>query len=61
MCSVGRLFGGLASTVTLVEALHASTGVDQLLLAGEVWVTLVAELDLHDATLRAASDEGIAT
>src|SRR3954447_13658491 len=44
------LLGGLAVAVALVEALHAATGVDQLLLAGEERVALVAELDVQLAT-----------
>ena len=38
----------LALAVALVEALDAATGVDQLLLAGEERVALVAQLDLQD-------------
>jgi hypothetical protein len=41
------LFGWLgalcALTVTLVEALYAATGVNELLLAGKEWMTLVAQ------------------
>ena len=51
---------GLARSVALVEALDAATGVDQLLLAGEVRVALVAEFDEKIATLGAARREGVA-
>src|SRR5687768_7727244 len=51
----------LARAVALVEALDAATGVDQLLLAGEVRVALVAELDTQVPGLRALCGEGVAT
>jgi hypothetical protein len=42
-----ELFGWLgalcALTVTLVEALHSATCVDELLLASKEWVALVAQ------------------
>lgn len=41
------LFGWLgalcALSVTLIEALYAATGIDELLLAGKEWVALVAQ------------------
>ncbi len=41
------LSGALALAVALVEALDAAAGVDQLLLAGEERVALVAQLDVQ--------------
>jgi hypothetical protein len=41
-----RAFGRLFETVLLVEAVHTSTGVNQLLLAGVERVTLGADFDL---------------
>src|ERR1019366_7018092 len=52
-CSVLRRRGGyglrlaLAGTVATLETLHSSTGVNQLLLAGEERVTLVAQFDME--------------
>jgi hypothetical protein len=39
-----------ALAVTLVEALDAATGVNQLLLTSEVWVALVAEFNVEIAS-----------
>lgn len=50
----------LALAVTLVEALHASTSVNKLLLTGEEWVALVAEFKRERAALAAASSELVA-
>lgn len=47
--------------MTLVEALYATTRVDQLLLAGEKWVTLVAQLNADVFALCAASGKCVAT
>ena len=41
-----RAFGRLFEAVLLVEAVHTSTGVNQLLLAGVERVTLGADFDL---------------
>jgi hypothetical protein len=41
-----------ALAVTLVEALDAATGVNQLLLTSEVWVALVAEFNVEIASTR---------
>src|SRR5690606_34215656 len=54
----GRRERGLA--VTLLETLDATTAVDQLLLAGEERVALVAELDVHVARLGAPGLERVA-
>ena len=54
-----RSVGALA--VTLVEALHASTGVDKLLLTREEWVALVAEFERDWLALAAACCECVAT
>ena len=45
------LAGALALAVALVEALDAAAGVDELLLAGEERVALVAQLDVQLARL----------
>ena len=47
-----RCVGALA--ITLVEALHASTSVDKLLLTGEEWMALVAKFK-NDRNLAAAT------
>ena len=54
-----RCVGALA--VTLVEALHASTSVDKLLLTGEERVALVAKFKDDRNLATAACGEGIAT
>jgi hypothetical protein len=41
-----------ALAITLVEALDAATGVNQLLLTGEVRVALVAEFNVEIASTR---------
>ena len=51
----------LALAVALVEALHATTGVDKLLLACEERMAFVAEFDIEIATTGAASGERVAT
>ena len=50
----------LALAVAALEALDAATGVDQLLLAGEEGVALVAELDVELAALGRAGGERVA-
>ena len=47
----------LTSAVTLVESLNASTGVDQLLLAGVERMALVAQFQRDGLTLAAACGE----
>jgi hypothetical protein len=50
-----------ALAVTLVEALHASTGVDKLLLTSKERVALVAEFERDWLALAAACSECVAT
>ena len=54
------LAGALALAVALVEALDAAAGVDQLLLAGEERVALIAELDVQLTRLGGARRERVA-
>lgn len=54
-----RCVGALA--VTLVEALHASTGVDKLLLTSKERMALVAEFERDWLALAAACGECVAT
>ena len=49
----------LAGSVTLVEALDTATCIDELLLAGEVRVALVAEFEAEVAGAGALGNEGI--
>ena len=53
-----RCVGALA--VTLVEALHASTGVDELLLACVERVALIAQFERDGLTLDATCGECVA-
>ena len=50
----------LAGSVTLVEALDAATSIDELLLAGEVRVALVAQFKAKRASASALREENIA-
>ena len=50
-----------ALAVTLVEALHASTSVDKLLLTGEEWMALVAKFKNDRNLATTACGESIAT
>ena len=52
---------GLALAVTLVEALDATTGVDKLLLAGEVRVAFIAQFHAKRSRFGAAGGENVAT
>ena len=51
---------GLALAVSLVEALDAATGIDQLLLASEKWVALVTQFDLQVAATGRLAGERVA-
>lgn len=57
----GALRSGGALAVTLVEALHATTSVHKLLLAGEEWMALVAQFKRERTTLAGTSGELVAT
>ena len=52
---------GFALAVSLVEALDSTTGVDQLLLAGEERMALVAQFDVEVATTGRAGLERVST
>lgn len=51
----------LALAVTLVEALHTTTGVDELLLPSEKRMALVAQFNVEISTAGAAGRERVAT
>ena len=56
----GGAFGGRFLAVARIEAIDASRGIDQLLFAGEEWVTRRANFDVQVALLGRASLERLA-